>query len=284
MKIASGIKKDLSIFVIFILILAFFACGSGGNGVTGSATYTVTFNSMGGDAVAPKTVKSGATVEAPANPFHEPEDYYILGAWCKDAALNNEWNFSTDKVTDNITLYAKWKPTKEVGDSGPEGGTIVYVEDDGFEMTDTGETAYYLESAPGPLTANPFIWAMEGANTAWIGGLGEEIGTGRKNTKILVDTYIAGAFRQDAAKQAASYPIEWSDPGTTPEVTDYFLPSIDELQQLYITGVPYALGPGKEYWSSSEDNDDHAWLMDDDATPKSQDKGTTKYVWPIRAF
>ena len=28
--------------------------------------------------------------------------------WYTDSALNNRWDFATDKITENTTLYAKW--------------------------------------------------------------------------------------------------------------------------------------------------------------------------------
>ena len=44
----------------------------------------------------------------------KPEDPtrtgYTFKGWYKDAALTQEWNFETDTVTADITLYAKWEP------------------------------------------------------------------------------------------------------------------------------------------------------------------------------
>ncbi len=33
---------------------------------------------------------------------------YTFGGWYKEAACTNVWDFATDKVTDNISIYAKW--------------------------------------------------------------------------------------------------------------------------------------------------------------------------------
>ncbi len=69
-------------------------------------TYTVTFDSQGGSAVAPLTnVSYGSTISAPADPTRTG---YTFAGWYKDAACTNAWVFATDTVTDNITLYAKW--------------------------------------------------------------------------------------------------------------------------------------------------------------------------------
>jgi len=77
-------------------------------------TYTVTFNSDGGSAVASITgIASGATITATAAPT---KTGYTFDGWFKEAALTNAWVFATDVVTANITLFAKWNAV--VPDSG----------------------------------------------------------------------------------------------------------------------------------------------------------------------
>ena len=67
--------------------------------------YTVTFNSNGGSEVEPIIVPIGTTIPQPESPIQEG---YIFDGWYKEAALINQWNFETDIVETNITLYAKW--------------------------------------------------------------------------------------------------------------------------------------------------------------------------------
>jgi len=67
-------------------------------------TVTVTFDSQGGSAVEPQTVLSGKAATQPANPT---KTGYTFDGWYKEAAGTTAWNFS-DKVSDDITLYAKW--------------------------------------------------------------------------------------------------------------------------------------------------------------------------------
>jgi len=53
---------------------------------------------------------------------------YTFGGWYKEAACANAWNFSTDTVTGNITLYAKWTYIGGGGGGGtstPAGGNTV---------------------------------------------------------------------------------------------------------------------------------------------------------------
>ncbi len=70
-------------------------------------TYTVTFNSQGGSSVAGQTIAYNSLVAEPAAPARTG---YTFGGWYKEAACTNSWDFTTDKVTDNVTLYAKWNP------------------------------------------------------------------------------------------------------------------------------------------------------------------------------
>ncbi len=72
---------------------------------TGATTYTVTFDTQGGSTVAPATVNAGSTATRPADPTRTD---YIFGGWFKEAACTNGWNFNTDVVNSNTSLYAKW--------------------------------------------------------------------------------------------------------------------------------------------------------------------------------
>ena len=90
------------------------------------ATYEVTFSSNGGTTVNKITVVEGQLLNKPADPT---KDKHIFIGWFKDEELQIPWNFTTDKVTQNLTLYAKWeqepaKATYEVTFSS-NGGTTV---------------------------------------------------------------------------------------------------------------------------------------------------------------
>ena len=71
-----------------------------------TATYTVNFNMNGhGTQVEAQTVKEGEKATKPADPT---EIGYMFVGWYKDSAFNTVWNFDTDTVTENSTLYALW--------------------------------------------------------------------------------------------------------------------------------------------------------------------------------
>ena len=75
---------------------------TGGGGVV--ISYTITFNSNGGSAVANQTVVRNAKVIKPADPT---KTEYTFNGWYTDEALKNAYDF--DKaVTSSFTLYAGW--------------------------------------------------------------------------------------------------------------------------------------------------------------------------------
>jgi uncharacterized repeat protein (TIGR02543 family) len=74
--------------------------------VTGSFNCTVTFNANDGSpAPDQQSISNGDKIVMP--PAITKTDY-IFGGWYKEAACTNQWDFATDTVSDNITLYAGW--------------------------------------------------------------------------------------------------------------------------------------------------------------------------------
>lgn len=68
-------------------------------------THTVSFNSQGGTALSSQTVAEGDNVAKPADPTRSG---YAFGGWYKESDCTTAWDFDTDTVTGDITLYAKW--------------------------------------------------------------------------------------------------------------------------------------------------------------------------------
>ena len=69
--------------------------------------YTVNFDTNGGSDVNAQKMFSGSRVEKPIDPNRE--GYHFAG-WYSDADCKTAWNFGTDTVTEDVTLYAKWIP------------------------------------------------------------------------------------------------------------------------------------------------------------------------------
>lgn len=70
-------------------------------------TWTVSFDCTGGTTLAPITdIPDGSTITPPTPPTKTGSDFV---GWYKEYDRIHEWNFATDVVTENITLFAKWQ-------------------------------------------------------------------------------------------------------------------------------------------------------------------------------
>ena len=88
-----------------------------------AVTFTVSFESNGGSAVASMpSVMSGTTITAPTAPTREN---YTFDGWYKEVGLTTPWNFTTDTVTVNTTLYAKWMAVTYTVTFDSDGGTAI---------------------------------------------------------------------------------------------------------------------------------------------------------------
>ena len=73
-----------------------------------AAEYIVIFDAQGGSAVAPVTnVASGSLIAEPEEPTYEGQTF---GGWYREAETTTAWDFTSDKVTEDMILYAKWMP------------------------------------------------------------------------------------------------------------------------------------------------------------------------------
>lgn len=101
--------KKYSLFALLAVIsLMIISCGKEKENVT--PKYSIAFDLHGkGTSIDTIYVEEGARIEEPAVPVDE---YYMFDGWYKEVACVNPWDFETDIVTGNVTLYAKWE-TKE---------------------------------------------------------------------------------------------------------------------------------------------------------------------------
>lgn len=77
---------------------------------------TVAFESNGGTAIEKKACEYNQTVTAQET---EPaKEGYEFAGWFADGGLTTEWNFNTDRFTEDRTLYAKWVQGKISEDEG----------------------------------------------------------------------------------------------------------------------------------------------------------------------
>jgi uncharacterized protein len=171
-----------------------------------------------------------------------------------------------------------WLSTAEyaIGDTGPAGGLIFYVNpnaaNDGWR---------YLEAAPFDQSAGA-SWGC--FRTEIPGARGTAIGTGKQNTK---DMLFACTTPGTAAHLCATYSLNG--------VGDWFLPSMDELTQMYLnltaTGAcdfrDRGIADNLNYWSSSQATADmarHVDFADNARRGHYDDKDFPRRVRAVRAF
>tara|TARA_B110000967_G_scaffold12922_1_gene12485 strand:+ start:42 stop:632 length:591 start_codon:yes stop_codon:yes gene_type:complete len=155
-----------------------------------------------------------------------------------------------------------------IGDTH-QGGIIFYLDANGGGLISALPISYF----------NEVEWGCYGTLISEEDGIA--IGTGAQNT-INIEA-------------------ECNTPGTAADIcdnltlggySDWFLPSKDELNEMYLNiGEGNALGLGNigdfdnSYWSSTERDNNSAWFQDSsDGRQDYSSKGVTFYVRPIRAF
>ena len=84
--------------------------------------YTVTFDTKGGNTIAPATVKEGEKVSEPTTaPTREG---FTFDGWYEDSTFSKKFDFNTP-ITDNMTLYAKWTENKYTVTFDTKGGNTI---------------------------------------------------------------------------------------------------------------------------------------------------------------
>ena len=95
--------------------------------------YTVTFDMNGKEGTAPeslKGIKYGSKIAKPSDPTVE---FYEFTGWYKDNTCAEAWNFDSDVVTSNITLFANWRKFGEgyaevKAEAGISGNTVKWIQ------------------------------------------------------------------------------------------------------------------------------------------------------------
>jgi len=231
--------------------------------------FLVTFDSQGGSAVDEQTVEEGGLLTEPTAPTKT--DSTFAGRY-KESGCINPWDFDSDTVTADMTLYAKWTTdttnTYALRDIGPAGGRIFY------DKGSVSDGWRYLEAAPSDQSAGT-EWGCSGTDIK--GADGTAVGTGKQNT---IDIEAGCTTPGTAADICAHYSVIGYG--------GWFLPSKDELNLMYENLKAQGVGGFADdyYWSSSEENGaDGAWFQRfSDGLQGYDDKGATFRVRAVRAF
>jgi len=104
MKIRKMLRGIPLLFLMVSGLSVFLSCKGPSSAPT---LYTVTFDAQGGSTVTSLKVEHGKTIAKPADPVKAS---FTFGGWYKESAYTTPWNFATDTVTADITLFAKWIP------------------------------------------------------------------------------------------------------------------------------------------------------------------------------
>ncbi|MGX8852782.1 InlB B-repeat-containing protein [Amedibacillus sp. YH-ame10] len=102
---------------------------------------TITFDSRGGNNVDSVEVQEGDLITKPSDPTKAGVSFV---GWYTDSALTTKWNFDTDTVIDNITLYAAWGyDVTFVANNGTADSKVVVKEKSPVDKpTDPSRTGY----------------------------------------------------------------------------------------------------------------------------------------------
>lgn len=148
-----------------------------------------------------------------------------------------------------------------IGDTGPAGGIVFYVTDGGL---------HGLEAAPVDQSAGA-PWGCQG-NLLFVNGTA--IGTGAQNTADILAGCVDPGI---AARLADNYSLNGFN--------DWFLPSQDELNELYLQRAVLGSFTTAYFWSSSEGFAVSAWGQDfNDGSVFNGDKNNITGVRAVRAF
>jgi hypothetical protein len=241
--------------------------------VTVSSELTITYNGNGNTAgtipVDPSSpYQSGVTVTVFGNTgnltrINDGGTSYRLTGW--NIKADGSGAYYTEGSTfimgaSNVTLYAQWAPYA-LRDIGPAGGYIFYdkgnyykadfrivkAAPDPVPITPTYSDWRYLEAAPSDQSIN-VEWGCYG--TLISGADGTAVGTGAQNT---IDIEAGCTTPGIAADLCANLSLGG--------YSDWFLPSKDELNLMYINLKFSGVGGFADgtYWSSSESSANTAW-------------------------
>ena len=237
-------------------------------------SYVVTgsVNAMGNDYLITVRVLDVSTGQY----AHSDDDF--IGSASRE--LFNGVNTLMVRFVSGMTMY-------RIGDTGPAGGIVFY------DKGSYSDGWRYLEAAPAH-TEFQAEWGTyrrtDGEWSEWtwldVSGISEGIGSGRRNTQLISEVLRGNWEVGRAAQRVTQLNING--------FTDWFLPSKDELNLMFINLRQRGLGGFRTnntnnwtdfYWSSSQTNISGAWAQRfSDGRQSPGNKNDTRSVRGVRAF
>jgi hypothetical protein len=195
--------------------------------------------------------------------------YWDGSAWINIAAGTNN---ATLRTCHGVPTWSSFCPLA-IGDTGPAGGKVFYL------SNSTG--LHGLEAAPVDQSGATGIGIQWGCNGVFAGALSTIVGAGKANTTAIISRCGTGT----AAYIATSYSLNG--------FTDWYLPSIDELNRMYLSIGQGAAAPltnvggfaDTNYWSATEYASSFAWFQGfGDGLQGYANKTSSYRVRAVRAF
>jgi len=209
--------------ILLILMIAVLAMGALLAACTPEAvSFTVTYNTNGGSAIAAQTLAEGSTVTAPDAPTKADA---VFDGWYKDASLTQTWNFTSDTLTADTTLFARWADAAYVTVADGEGDLVLVQklvklidkDADGKYSIDevlfqAHESAYTGGAAAGYATETT-VWGL-GITKLW----GDDCGS----YGYYLDNAMAWSLADEVAAGEYLYAYVFTDPVLCPDAYSYF--------------------------------------------------------------
>ncbi|MEJ5363247.1 MAG: DUF1566 domain-containing protein [Spirochaetota bacterium] len=189
---------------------------------------------------------------------------YCFDYW-GDSSGNIYLPGNTYPIEQSLILYAHYRPFV-LGDIGPCGGCVFY--DKGYYS----DGWRYLEAMRYDLRSTGIVWEqqLQAGQYRETGATASDIGTGFTNTCTIIQVLGEADY--------AAYACATSFDG-------WYLPSKDELQQLFQYKSMIGNFTSYNYWSSTESTTSKAWCQNfNSGTQSTQYKNSAYRVRAIRQF
>lgn len=177
--------------------------------------YTVTFDSNGGNEVAPQTVKEGECATEPKMPFNP--GYRFVSWYTDDETFEQEYDFTTPVQAD-LTLYAKWEDAEAV--------RVTYLLNNGTNGAYEMKVVPYGSTVQSPADPTMVLHSFGGWYTE-----PEAMNKFDSTTPITEDTFLYASWTAPDGDESVLYN------GTSGGGTDYSITSVDMNDQSLVATI-----------------------------------------------